>query len=159
MKKPIRIATAAIRDAIVLSVGMSDVDRIALEHILHESGAGAYTKTEWSLMTRSTLALTFSVLREFSIPIVLCDCDLMPGAWREMLELSAVLPHPPLVIVTSRLADERLWAEALNLGAYDVLVKPFDTNEAIRILGLAWEHWGERHGVHNSRTKQRTAVA
>jgi CheY-like chemotaxis protein len=38
-------------------------------------------------------------------------------------------PDPPMLIVTSRLADDYLWAEALNLGAYDVLAKPFDASE------------------------------
>ena len=33
--------------------------------------------------------------------------------------------HLPLVIVASHLADDQLWAEALNLGAHDVLAKPF----------------------------------
>jgi FixJ family two-component response regulator len=45
------------------------------------------------------------------------------------------------MIVTSRLADDRLWAEALNLGVYDVLAKPFDRTELIRSVRLAWEHW------------------
>ena len=48
----------------------------------------------------------------------------------------------PSLIVTSRLADERLWAEALNLGAYDVLAKPFDSTEAMRVVGAAWRAWG-----------------
>jgi FixJ family two-component response regulator len=43
-----------------------------------------------------------------------------------------------MLIVTSRLADEHLWAEALNLGAYDVLAKPFDQEEVIRVLSSAW---------------------
>ena len=33
-----------------------------------------------------------------------------------MLEQAVILPGPLSLIVTSRLADERLWAEALNLG-------------------------------------------
>jgi FixJ family two-component response regulator len=43
--------------------------------------------------------------------------------------------------VTSRLADEYLWAEVLNLGGYDVLAKPLDKQEVSRTLNLAWEHW------------------
>jgi hypothetical protein len=31
----------------------------------------------------------------------------------------------------------RLWAEALNLGAYDLLMKPLDFMEARRVLTLA----------------------
>jgi DNA-binding response OmpR family regulator len=61
-----------------------------------------------------------------------------------MLEHISRLPDAPLLIVTSRLADERLWAEALNLGAYDVLAKPFDTAEVVRVVSLAWQHWHTR---------------
>ena len=49
----------------------------------------------------------------------------------------ALLPRPPLQIVTSRLANDRLWAEALNLGAYDVLPRPFDPAEVLRSVGMA----------------------
>ena len=45
------------------------------------------------------------------------------------------------LIVTSRLADDRLWAEALNLGAYDVLAKPFERMELVRSVSSAWLHW------------------
>jgi DNA-binding NtrC family response regulator len=41
------------------------------------------------------------------------------------------------LIVTSRLADEFLWAEVLNLGGFDVLAKPFDTTEVERVIGCA----------------------
>jgi hypothetical protein len=46
--------------------------------------------------------------------------------------------------VTSRLADERLWSEVLNLGGYDVLPQPLDRNEALRTIGLAWDRWARQ---------------
>ena len=49
--------------------------------------------------------------------------------------------------MTSRAADERLWAEALNLGAYDVLAKPFDRTEVMRVVSMAWMHWTAVHGA------------
>jgi DNA-binding NtrC family response regulator len=159
MKKPPGTETAATRSATVLSVGTDPVDGVTLERIFHASGWRAYTNTEWTLITRATLTSAFSVLREMPVPIVLCDCDLMLGTWRDMLEYISALPDPPLLIVTSEPADERLWAEAPNLGAYDVLAKPFDATEVIRILSLAWQHWQDRYGVYRSRTKQRTAAA
>jgi len=61
----------------------------------------------------------------------------------DVLEQLRLLPDPPFVVVTSRLADERLWAEALNRGAYDVLAKPFDGTEVIRTISSAWLHWCE----------------
>ena len=83
----------------------------------------------------------------------------MPGAWQMMLEHISAFPDPPVIVVTSRLADERLWAEALSLGAYDVLVKPFDAREVIRILSLARQYWRDRHRVCSNRTTHREAAA
>jgi hypothetical protein len=37
--------------------------------------------------------------------------------------------------------DDRLWAEALNLGAYEVLVQPFDPEEVTRVVFSAWRNW------------------
>jgi hypothetical protein len=34
-----------------------------------------------------------------------------------------------------------LWAEVLNLGGYDVLLKPFDRAEVVRVAGMAWRCW------------------
>ena len=158
MKKAPEIETAAIRRATVLSVGPSDADGSSLEHIFHEPAWGVYTYSEWTLIARPTLDAAFSVLREALVPIVLCEADLLPGTWREILEHISFLPDPPLLIVTSRLADERMWAEVLNEGGYDVLAKPFDMEEVIRTFTLAWQHWQDRHDLHSSRTKQRQAT-
>jgi DNA-binding response OmpR family regulator len=73
--------------------------------------------------------------------VVVCERDLPDGDWKDVLEVTASLPNPPSVIVTSRLADEYLWAEVLNLGGYDVLAKPLDQQEVSRSLNLAWGRW------------------
>jgi hypothetical protein len=41
------------------------------------------------------------------------------------------------MLVVSRHADERLWAEVLNLGGVDVLVLAFDRDELRRALASA----------------------
>jgi hypothetical protein len=84
-------------------------------------------------------------LRFHQIPVVVCNSDVMPGAWRQLLEQSKELPAPPSVIVASRLADEYLWAEALNLGAYDVLAKPLVAVEVTGVLDLALLRWRNKH--------------
>jgi len=43
--------------------------------------------------------------------------------------------------VFSRLADECPWAQVLNLGGFDVLMTPFEPEEALRITFAAWSHW------------------
>lgn len=88
-----------------------------------------------------------------SLPrVVVCERDLPDGSWRDILEITASLPGPPPVIVTSRLADDYFWAEVLNLGGYDVLRKPLDKGEVSRSVSLAWEHWAnQRHSAQRAK--------
>jgi len=74
----------------------------------------------------------------FRPKVVLCEQVFADGDWRDLLrELDAHAPEAPPVIVCSRLADDRLWAEVLNLGGYDVLSKPFASAEVNRVVGMA----------------------
>jgi DNA-binding response OmpR family regulator len=50
-------------------------------------------------------------------------------------------PNAPALIVTSERVDDRLWAEVLNLGGYDVLMKPLDSTEVGHVINLAWMNW------------------
>jgi DNA-binding response OmpR family regulator len=124
-------------------VGPDSGDAIFLETILHQAACDRHLGAEWDLLGVPALASAFSVLIETPVAVVLCDTDLQCGSWQDMLEYFSRVRHPPLLIVTSRLADERLWAEALNLGAYDVLAKPFAPSEVIRSVTSAWRHWQE----------------
>jgi DNA-binding NtrC family response regulator len=128
----------------VLSVSPIPDDHISLKEIIHYSDWRVHSDSRWELNESLTLASAVRVLRQRQIPVVICERDLQPGTWKEMLDHVGCLSSPPLVIITSRLADERLWAEALNLGAYDVLAKPFDKREVIRTVTSAWLHWTSR---------------
>jgi hypothetical protein len=61
------------------------------------------------------------VLETAMIPVVLCECELGKVTSRRLLARVEQLEDPPFLIVVSSKADEFLWAEAVNLGAYDVL--------------------------------------
>jgi DNA-binding response OmpR family regulator len=103
-----------------------------------------------------------NLLREHDIAVVLCERDLTPEApitWIDMLENIRHLPHPPSLIVTSRLADERLWSEALNLGVWDVLAKPFKRGEVIHSVRLAWQRWHNQLQLPVLQTKAMTAAS
>jgi DNA-binding NtrC family response regulator len=96
---------------------------------------------KWELLKTDKLPNASLILQQHTVSVVLCERDLVPGTWIDMLRQIQSMPNPPSLIVTSRLADERLWAEALNLGAWDVLAKPFDRNEVLRSVKSAWQHW------------------
>jgi FixJ family two-component response regulator len=45
------------------------------------------------------------------------------------------------VIVTSTHAENDLRSEVLRMGGYDVLAKPFDENETLRLVDEARQEW------------------
>lgn len=146
MKKPPGTETNPIQVVTVLSVSPANEDCLALERIFESATDwAAYTNCRWRLIAHRTLASALTSLQQQRIPIVLCERELLPGSWLDMLERTESLPNPPFLIVTSRLADERLWGEALNRGAYDVLAKPFDRAEVVRVISLAWLHSHDRY--------------
>ena len=73
--------------------------------------------------------------------IVLCAEILPDGSW---LQLLSGIGRP--LIVVSRAGDERLWAEALNLGAHDLLLNPVTEPELQWSLDSARLEW-ERDGT------------
>lgn len=123
----------------VLSVSPHAEDHFTLQAIFSHSRRAFYKA--------DCLASALAALRRWEIGVVLCERNLSPGSWLDMLEEMGPLPNAPPLIVTSRLADEHLWAEALNRGAYDVLAKPFEIKELVRSVNSAWLHWHHRQEI------------
>ena len=92
--------------------------------------------SKWKLLCGDDRVSALPLLEKHNIAVVLCEADVQRRTWVDLLESFRDVPHPPSLIVASRLADERLWAEALNLGAWDVLAKPFNHIEVIRELSV-----------------------
>jgi len=69
--------------------------------------------------------------------VVICEPSLPDGGWQDLLSDLQSLPRPPMLIVCSLWADDRLWAEVLNIGGYDVLMKPFHQDEVSRVVNMA----------------------
>ena len=66
--------------------------------------------------------------------VILTEAALPDGGWQDVLDLAREAPRRTEVIVTDPQADARFWAEALNVGAYDLLAQPFYEPEVRRIL-------------------------
>jgi DNA-binding response OmpR family regulator len=73
--------------------------------------------------------------------VVICEDPLPDGSWLDVLRAVQVLPRSPALIVTSRLADNSLWAEVLNLGGYDVLAQPLRAEEVMFAVRGAHRQW------------------
>jgi DNA-binding response OmpR family regulator len=124
---PIQQKTVETREAVILAISPAVEEQKVLDRILEGS--------EWQTLACGTCEQARQLLRYSSV--VLCEQKLPDGDWKQVLKEIQNMPDPPLLIVTSRLADERLWAEVLNLGGYDVLAKPFKAEEVLWTVAAA----------------------
>ena len=87
------------------------------------------------------------LLNDNGVAVIVCENNLPDGHWSDLMRELDTLPSRPSFIVSARIADERLWAEVLNLGAYDLLLAaPFDPEEVVRVTESAWIAWNWRCG-------------
>jgi len=131
----------------VLSVSPAEEDHFYLQSILSNPQRTLYPDMLFSMTAKSTSSAAKGALKQGRISIVVCEYNLSPGSWMELLEFLDVMPAPPPLIVTSRVADERMWAEVLNLGGYDVLARPLNSEEVIRTITSAWSLWQHRFRI------------
>jgi DNA-binding response OmpR family regulator len=134
----------------VLSVSPHDEDHFSLHAIIGHS--------RWRMFTAGDLASAISLLKQHEISVLVCARDLVSETWIDVLEHVNALPNAPAVIVASRLADEQLWAEALNLGAWDVLARPLDRTEVIRSVHSAWRRWHDQSHMRAAGVKMMEAA-
>ena len=135
----------------VLSVSPIQEDHLSLQSIISHS--------RWMLFKADTLSFALDLLEQQEITVVLCERSLVTGTWFDMLEHITAMRNAPSLIVTSRLANDRLWAEALNLGAWDVLAKPFDRSEVLRSVKSGWQHWHDQIYIPPMATNVITAAS
>lgn len=121
------------RTAAVLAVSPLPADRLRLREIL--------SPRNWELHEAADCREALAFLRGQNVPVLLCERDHADGSWEDLLAATARLPAPPNLIVFSRLADESLWAEVLNMGGFDVLITPFEPEEVLRVTFTAWSRW------------------
>ena len=119
--------TVEIRRTVVLAISPDVEDHKVVRQILDGS--------EWQTLACKTCGQARQLLRQASV--VLCEQKLADGDWKQVLKEIQNMSDPPLLIVTSRLADSGLWAEVLNLGGYDVLAKPLRAEEVLWTIATA----------------------
>src|SRR5689334_12249783 len=97
--------------AVVLAVSPLPADRLRLRGILSPKNG--------RMREASCCGGALALLRAQSIPVLLCDRNHADGSWEDLLSATATLPAPPNIIVFSRLADESIWSQMLNMGGVD----------------------------------------
>ena len=117
----------------ILLVSPCIEDHVSLESIFRGS--------RWNLVGACTASDGLRIIHRHhsNIPVVICEHRLPDGDWKLVLGEMDKAEDPPSLIVCSRLADERLWVEVLNFGAFDLLLSaPFVPEEVLRVTESAW---------------------
>jgi len=115
----------------------------------HESLRSILRDSPWEMRGTRTGSAGLDMIRRNpgATPVVICEHSI-PEGWRHLLAELGRMEARPSLIMCSRLADERLWAEVLNLGAFDLLLgAPFDAEEVLRVTQGAWWAWDRAVGA------------
>jgi DNA-binding NtrC family response regulator len=117
-----------------------------------------FLRSNWKLHHAQTREQALEFLQSHRVGVIITECDLEERqCWRQFFdEVAALSLQPtPRFVVASRLADDQLWSEALNLGAYNVLAKPFDAQEVFWVVSHAWLDW--KHDLEGRRAQAMSA--
>jgi DNA-binding response OmpR family regulator len=116
-------------DLSALLVGEFEADR----SLVHE----VFRKFGWKLFEARNRQRAMQYLENHPVQVVIAESDVPNWNWKRLLKDLDNLANPPQLIVTSRIADESLWSEVLNVGGYDVMAQPLDAYEVQRVIASA----------------------
>jgi DNA-binding response OmpR family regulator len=138
------VAEKPIANPTILAVLAAQEDRASLVSI--------FAHSNWKLRFICVFAHIQTELSKSPVGVVISEACLPDGhCWTDLLHEIQKMEAPPPLIVADRLADERLWAEVLNLGAYDLLAKPFDGKEVWHAVTTACRRHENQNGVPRRR--------
>jgi DNA-binding response OmpR family regulator len=128
-KNPMNRTSPASLPMKILFVSDARADQVALRRSL--------AQIPCKIVTTDTYRKALQLLQRDRISIIICESNLRDGTWRDMLNSLNILPEKPIFIVSSRCAEEYLWAEVLNLGGFEVIAKPFNIQELRNVIESA----------------------
>jgi DNA-binding NtrC family response regulator len=98
-------------------------------------------RTNWVCHFVPDIPRAMLFLENHFVPVVLCPKNLPDATWKDVVAVMGRFLIPPKVLVYTEHADDAFWIEVLNSGGYDLLIVPFNSDEVLRLVGLAGRHW------------------
>jgi DNA-binding response OmpR family regulator len=110
-------------------VGDYGSERLLVKEVFQRAG--------WRLFEVRDRRQALHCLERNPVQVVIAESHPPKWDWKHVLCDLRRRMQPPQLVVTSRAADDSLWAEVLNFGAYDVLARPFAADEVERVVAAA----------------------
>jgi AmiR/NasT family two-component response regulator len=126
----------------VILANVDGVDRSSLEVILQG--------TPWVVINAEPLQIE-NVVRDASVPIVLCDCD-HSECWRKSIRALIRTRRDVCVILLSNEIDPPGCEEVVRYGGFDILTRPLHRKQVLPMLLFAYTYW-RGHGPYLSRRR------
>jgi DNA-binding NtrC family response regulator len=72
--------------------------------------------------------------------IIFTDARLPDGSWEELLGLARGMGLPPKIIVVARVEDPRFYLQAMEDGAFDFMLPPFESAGLAHVIRCATDY-------------------
>src|SRR5262249_32289949 len=70
-----------------------------------------FDDADWKLYQARTYREAMVQLGRYLAPVIMCECQLPDGSWKDVLSQTSPMPERPRLIVISKQANEDLWSE------------------------------------------------
>lgn len=117
----------------VLTINKYKKDCAALRSIMRH--------TNWVYHCAHSLEEALQSLKNHYVPVVMSSQELPDGTWKDVIAAVHSFPIPPKVLIYSDRQDTAFLMDVLNAGGYDVILKPLDRDEVLRLITLACLKW------------------
>jgi DNA-binding NtrC family response regulator len=109
---------------------MPQVRRERILRILSDSGNDVYA-------AQSVKEAQEALAGPVKYHLAFVDSELPDGSWRDVLQFIVASRAGCEMVVCARCGDERLWAEVIQCGAFDLVPEPLEKQELQRIIRSA----------------------
>jgi len=107
----------------------------------HRYFGSVFARTNWRLRRAYTFEEAFELLAREPVGVIIAEQRLASSGWRRMLKAVESLDRPPRIVLAAGSAELEPAAELLERGGWDVLARPFRSEEIIESVSAAWLSW------------------
>ncbi len=99
----------------------------------------------WKLKLLDTVDQAVCVAGSEVVMLIIMDRDLSEQEWRGSVQSLANTLSNPCVLLASSVVDPYLFQELVKHGGFDLVPKPIQTKELLRLGRLAFAYWRNQH--------------